>query len=89
MKIFGKDWKKVEEYIGTRTGAQIRSHAQKYFQRIEKELNGEDIDEEGSKEDSSTEKEDKQLTEEKPEPQPVVQIHEENFEEDKKMELKD
>ena len=25
---FGKNWKKVEEHIGTRTGAQIRSHAQ-------------------------------------------------------------
>lgn len=36
--MFGKDWKKVEDYIGTRTGAQIRSHAQKYFIRIEDEL---------------------------------------------------
>ena len=41
LKLFGKDWKRVEDYIGTRTGAQIRSHAQKYFLRIEKELNGE------------------------------------------------
>ena len=37
--MHGKDWKKVEDFIGTRTGAQIRSHAQKYFMRIEKELN--------------------------------------------------
>jgi hypothetical protein len=29
----------VEDFIGTRTGAQIRSHAQKYFLRIEEELN--------------------------------------------------
>ena len=29
----------MEDFIGTRTGAQIRSHAQKYFMRIEKELN--------------------------------------------------
>lgn len=34
---FGKNWKKVEEYIGTRTGAQIRSHAQKFFIRLTKE----------------------------------------------------
>ncbi|CDW77411.1 myb-like dna-binding shaqkyf class family protein [Stylonychia lemnae] len=39
IKLFGKDWKKVEDHIGTRTGAQIRSHAQKYFLRIEKEIN--------------------------------------------------
>lgn len=39
LKLHGKDWKKVEDYIGTRTGAQIRSHAQKYFIRIEEELN--------------------------------------------------
>ncbi len=29
----------MEDFIGTRTGAQIRSHAQKYFIRIEEELN--------------------------------------------------
>ena len=39
MRLHGKDWKKVEDFIGTRTGAQIRSHAQKYFLRIEEELN--------------------------------------------------
>lgn len=37
LKIFGKNWKKVESYIGTRTGTQIRSHAQKFFNRIKKE----------------------------------------------------
>jgi len=36
--MFGKNWKKVEEHIGTRSGAQIRSHAQKYFNRLEKEI---------------------------------------------------
>ena len=35
---FGKNWKKVEEHIGTRTGAQIRSHAQKFFIRLTKEF---------------------------------------------------
>jgi SHAQKYF class myb-like DNA-binding protein len=38
MSLFGRDWKKVEQHIGTRSGAQIRSHAQKFFNRIEKEL---------------------------------------------------
>jgi len=35
---YGKNWKKVEEHIGTRTGAQIRSHAQKFFIRLTKEF---------------------------------------------------
>ncbi len=43
MSLFGKDWKKVENHIGTRSGAQIRSHAQKFFNRVEKEI-GENMD---------------------------------------------
>lgn len=31
LNLYGKSWKKVEEYIGTRTASQARSHAQKYF----------------------------------------------------------
>lgn len=31
MRLFGKDWRKVEAFIQTRSGVQIRSHAQKYF----------------------------------------------------------
>ena len=27
LKIFGKNWKKVQEFVGTRNGTQIRSHA--------------------------------------------------------------
>jgi SHAQKYF class myb-like DNA-binding protein len=38
IKVHGKNWKKVEECIGSRTGAQIRSHAQKYFLKLEKEV---------------------------------------------------
>lgn len=34
IRKFGKDWKMVEQYIETRTGAQIRSHAQKFFNRL-------------------------------------------------------
>lgn len=36
IRLFGKDWRKVQEYIGSRTGAQIRSHAQKYFITMQK-----------------------------------------------------
>jgi SHAQKYF class myb-like DNA-binding protein len=39
LKKYGKNWKKVEEHVRTRTGAQIRSHAQKFFNRLQKELN--------------------------------------------------
>ncbi len=34
--LYGKDWKKVEDYVGTRSGSQVRSHAQKYFIKIVK-----------------------------------------------------
>jgi SHAQKYF class myb-like DNA-binding protein len=43
LRIFGKNWKKVESIIPTRSGTQIRSHAQKFFQRIEKEFSPPDI----------------------------------------------
>jgi len=36
IKLYGKRWRKVEEYVGTRTGIQIRSHAQKYFNKLNK-----------------------------------------------------
>jgi SHAQKYF class myb-like DNA-binding protein len=39
LRKFGKNWKQVEEYVGTRNGAQIRSHAQKFFNRLEREYN--------------------------------------------------
>lgn len=34
LKIFGREWKKVAQNIPTRTSAQIRSHAQKYFAKL-------------------------------------------------------
>jgi len=37
LKIHGREWKKVAACIPTRTAAQIRSHAQKYFARASKE----------------------------------------------------
>jgi len=37
LKLHGREWKKVSEMISTRTSAQIRSHAQKYFSKLAKE----------------------------------------------------
>ena len=39
LQIFGRQWRKIEEYIGTKTAVQIRSHAQKFFTKIEREGN--------------------------------------------------
>jgi SHAQKYF class myb-like DNA-binding protein len=36
LRLYGKEWKKVENHIKSRSGAQIRSHAQKFFQNIMK-----------------------------------------------------
>jgi SHAQKYF class myb-like DNA-binding protein len=36
LKLYGKDWRLIEEHIGTRSCSQIRSHAQKYFLRFER-----------------------------------------------------
>lgn len=33
---YGKDWKKVEQYVKTRSGSQVRSHAQKFFTKLQK-----------------------------------------------------
>ena len=37
ITLYGKNWKKVEEIVETRTGSQVRSHAQKFFNKIKKE----------------------------------------------------
>lgn len=34
LKVFGREWKKVAVRIPTRTSAQVRSHAQKYFSKL-------------------------------------------------------
>lgn len=38
LQLYGRDWKKIEEIIGTRSGSQIRSHAQKFFLKTRKSL---------------------------------------------------
>jgi SHAQKYF class myb-like DNA-binding protein len=44
IRLFGKDWRKVQEFIGSRTGAQIRSHAQKYFITMQKQEGTVEVD---------------------------------------------
>ena len=36
LELFGKKWTKVADAVGSRTTVQVRSHAQKYFQKLEK-----------------------------------------------------
>mmetsp|Transcript_162 Transcript_162/g.494 ORF Transcript_162/g.494 Transcript_162/m.494 type:complete len:515 (+) Transcript_162:46-1590(+) len=37
LKLYQRDWKKIEEHVGTRNVLQIRSHAQKYFKKLARE----------------------------------------------------
>ncbi|EFA77680.1 myb domain-containing protein [Heterostelium album PN500] len=43
LTLFGRDWKKIEGFVGTKTVIQIRSHAQKYFIKVTKNNTGENI----------------------------------------------
>lgn len=43
LKLFNRDWKKIEAYVETKTVVQIRSHAQKYFQKAIKSGDSETI----------------------------------------------
>lgn len=35
LELFGKDWRKMSQYIGTRSNVQCRTHAQKHFKRVQ------------------------------------------------------
>ncbi|CAI2364573.1 unnamed protein product [Moneuplotes crassus] len=39
LRKYGKDWGKVQQYVGSRSSTQARSHAQKFFQKISKNNN--------------------------------------------------
>ncbi|KAL7002057.1 hypothetical protein U1Q18_003207 [Sarracenia purpurea var. burkii] len=36
LQLFDRDWKKIEAFFGSKTVIQIRSHAQKYFLKVQK-----------------------------------------------------
>jgi SHAQKYF class myb-like DNA-binding protein len=36
LKKFGKEWQKVQQHVNTRTSTQARSHAQKFFVKLDK-----------------------------------------------------
>ncbi|XP_039842031.1 protein REVEILLE 6-like isoform X4 [Panicum virgatum] len=40
LQLFDRDWKKIEAYVGSKTVIQIRSHAQKYFLKVQKNGTG-------------------------------------------------
>ncbi|CAI2362416.1 unnamed protein product [Moneuplotes crassus] len=39
VKMYGKDWTKLDTCVPTRAGSQVRSHAQNYFDKIKEEFN--------------------------------------------------
>lgn len=36
LKLYGRSWRHIEEHVGTKNAVQIRSHAQKFFTKLEK-----------------------------------------------------
>jgi SHAQKYF class myb-like DNA-binding protein len=36
LHLFDRDWKKIKAFVGSKTVIQIRSHAQKYFLKVQK-----------------------------------------------------
>jgi SHAQKYF class myb-like DNA-binding protein len=37
IRLYDRDWKKIQSHIGTKTAIQIRSHAQKHFLKLQRE----------------------------------------------------
>lgn len=44
LKLYGRAWRQIEEYVGSKTAIQIRSHAQKVFAKVARD-SGNDGDE--------------------------------------------
>jgi MYB-related transcription factor LHY len=36
LRLYGRGWRHIAQFIGTKTAVQIRSHAQKFFSKVEK-----------------------------------------------------
>jgi len=36
LRLYGKEWRRVQEHVGTRSSTQARSHAQKFFVKLQK-----------------------------------------------------
>eukprot|EP00252_Welwitschia_mirabilis_P009723 TRINITY_DN2250_c0_g1_i1.p1 TRINITY_DN2250_c0_g1~~TRINITY_DN2250_c0_g1_i1.p1 ORF type:complete len:1014 (+),score=252.37 TRINITY_DN2250_c0_g1_i1:344-3385(+) len=43
LKLHGRAWRRIEEHIGTKTAVQIRSHAQKFFTKLEREASAKGV----------------------------------------------
>ncbi|KAF2577612.1 hypothetical protein F2Q68_00000009 [Brassica cretica] len=43
LRLYGRAWQRIQEHIGTKTAVQIRSHAQKFFTKLEKEAEAKGI----------------------------------------------
>ena len=54
LRLYKRDWAKVTRFVGTRTPAQVRSHAQKYFDKVVRDKTDEYVPRARPKRKSST-----------------------------------